>query len=113
MAKAIKQFRFYGDENVEKNQPQDATLRNYQNGSVFAAYFPILQLGIQTLPGTIFYLNNGEYPIMVGRSGIYELELDNDTEIYNLTFEEESLEIINNSSQGYLIIDVIYDNKEV
>ena len=59
MANAIKQFRFYGDENVGKNQPQNATLDSYHTGSVFAAYFPILQLGIQTLPGTIFYLNNG------------------------------------------------------
>ena len=50
---------------------------------------------------------------MVGRSGIYELELDSNTEIYNLTFDTKSLQIIDSSSQGYLIIDVIYDNKEV
>ena len=113
MANAIKQFRYYGDGNVEKNQPQDAELAHYRDGRVFNDYLPILQLGIQALPGTMFYLNNAEDPIRVGRTGYYELDLQGETEIFNLTFDDISLQLINdNEKQAYLIIDIVYDNRE-
>ena len=43
-------------------------------------YSPIIHLGIQTLPGTKIYLN-GFYdaPIIIGATGIYELDLEGTT----------------------------------
>jgi len=66
MAKKIKQFRYYG-ENNENNQPltvvgntgpRAMNYLDFMNGNVFANYYPIVQLGIQAMPGTKFYLNN-------------------------------------------------------
>ena len=120
MAKAVKQFRYY-NENHANNNPQsvsgfkDMTLKSfYVNGLVFTnpSCYPILQLGIQTLPGTKFYLNDNVEPIIVGFTGIYELDLDNQTEIVKLTFNEESMTTIENNSNGYLIVDILYEKKE-
>jgi hypothetical protein len=36
---------------------------------------PIVQLGIQSVPGTKFYLNGSNNPIIIGNTGIYELDL--------------------------------------
>jgi hypothetical protein len=44
------------------------------------------------LPGTRFYLNNNiEAPVIVGPTGIYELDLENISEINNLYFDLKSL----------------------
>lgn len=120
MAKAVKQFRYYNENHVN-NSPQsvpgseDASLKSlYVNGFVFETpyCYPILQLGIQTLPGTKFYLNSSVEPIIIGFTGIYELDLDNQTEITKITFNEESMTAIENNPNGYLIIDILYDKTE-
>lgn len=111
MARIIKQYRFY-NESDSRNQPAtDNVKARYINGSVFA--YPILQLGIQALPGTKFYLNTSPDPIIIGSTGIYELDLDNQMEITSLTFNEKSLDEISridNSGNGYLIVDTLYDD---
>lgn len=117
MANAIKQFRYYGDgndsEGNEKNWPTGLTAIMLKSGTIFEDYFPILQLGIQALPGTMFYLNNSEDPVRIGRTGVYELDLTGNTEISSLSFDADSLKIINNGEgQAYLIIDIVYDNGE-
>jgi hypothetical protein len=41
---------------------------------------PIVHLGIQTLPGTKVYLNsNMDAPVIIGATGIYELDLEGTT----------------------------------
>ena len=76
MAKHIMQFRYYGDNHID-NQPRGIIKEQLtQNGGIFTKYLPFTQLGIQTLPGSRFYLNNAESPIIVGSTGIYELELE-------------------------------------
>ena len=107
MAKKIMQFRYYGDKQPGKNQPSGATLANYVKGSVFNGYTPIVQLGIQALPGTKFYLNNSLTPIVIGSTGIYELDLDGVSEITDLRFEYNSMNAINLNSNAYLIVDTI------
>lgn len=107
MAKQIMQFRYYADNN-SKNQPSKITRRELSSGSIFSKYYPITQLGIQTLPGTKFYLNNSITPIIVGSTGIYELDLEGISEINNLSFDGNSLSAINNNNNAYLIIDIIY-----
>ena len=118
MAKKIKQFRYYG-ENNENNQPltvvgntgpRTMNYLDFMNGNVFANYYPIVQLGIQAMPGTKFYLNNAIQPIIVGYTGIYELDLEGSIEISKLTFDRNSLEKINELNNGLLLVDIIYDD---
>lgn len=119
MAKKIKQFRYYGEGN-ENNQPttivgsnniaRTTTYLDFMNGNVFASYYPIVQLGIQAMPGTKFYLNNAIQPIIVGYTGIYELDLEGSIEISKLTFDRNSLEKINELNNGLLLVDIIYDD---
>ena len=112
MAKVVKQYRYYNDADKTRNQPATINKINLINGQVFESpsCFPILQLGIQALPGTKFYLNSSLDPIVVGFTGIYELDLDNRAEIVKLTFNKTSIETIENNSNGYLIVDVLYDD---
>lgn len=111
MARVIKQYRFYNNED-ERNQPAVDTADTYINGTVFT--YPILQLGIQAIPGTKFYLNTSPDPIIIGSTGIYELDLDNQMEITSLTFNQKSMEEINRNDNsgtgGCLIIDTLYDD---
>lgn len=111
MAKHIMQFRYYGDGQVD-NQPKGVTKSQFgQHGGVFTKYLPFTQIGIQTLPGTRFYLNNNaEGPIIIGSTGIYELELEGISEITDLYFEKKSLELIESNPNAYLIVDVVYDS---
>nr|DAG27293.1 MAG TPA: hypothetical protein [Caudoviricetes sp.] len=126
MARAIHQFRFYSDDEKEpRNCPsgleynQVGGMKAFSTGSLFDAsnnanakkYIPILQLGIQTIPGTYFYLNGGVDPIIIGSTGIYELDLSGDVEISKLEFDLASLQRINEMQNGYLIIDIVYDDQ--
>lgn len=112
MAKVVRQFRYYTESNND-NQPSGCTLSQYTSGTVFNDCFPILQLGIQTLPGTKFYLNNAERPIIVGATGIYELDIDGLAEIVKLTFDYTSMNIIKDSDTAGLIVDIIYDDGDL
>lgn len=124
MARRIAQFRYFGDGEIGVNAVTQTTLykhisSNYTeainksvlaDGSIFVSYAPIIQLGVQTLPGTKFYLNANTDPIIVGASGIYELDLSNtSTVITSLMFDLASLELISNNPDGYLIIDIVYE----
>ena len=111
MAKQIMQFRYYGENNI-KNQPKGLNSAKLSRGSAFADCLPITQLGIQTLPGTEFYLNNSVTPVLVGSTGIYELDLEGLSAITALHFDKVSLQAISSNVNAYLIIDIIYDSKE-
>ena len=109
MAKQIKQFRFYNQKS-SKNYPSNITMANLASGSIFSSYVPIIQLGIQTLPGIKFYLNNANDPIIIGNTGIYELTLEGLSEITALEFDRADLNSINNNINGYLIVDIMYED---
>lgn len=50
-------------------------------------------------------------PVIVGYTGIYELDLSNlATEITALSFDENSLKTIKEVQSAYLIVDAIYDS---
>ena len=108
MANKIMQFRYYG-EKVSNNQPSNISASNLASGHIFSGYLPITQLGIQTLPGTKFYLNNSIYPVVIGSTGIYELDLKGITQITEIHFDKRSLNLINENNNAYLIIDIIAD----
>ena len=110
MAKHVMQFRYYED-NHTNNQPVELNAGQLVNGTVFAKYLPFTQLGIQALPGTRFYLNdNIEGPVIVGSTGIYELELEGISKINSLKFDSKSLKLIADNPNAFLIIDVIYES---
>jgi hypothetical protein len=48
-------------------------------------------LGIQAMPGTLFYLNNSKHAISVGTTGIYELNLEGLGQIFSIQFNRDSL----------------------
>lgn len=114
MAKQIMQFRYYNENatTASKNQPR---VQGYgarlKSGSLFSNYTPITQLGIQTLPGVKFYLNNSNTPIIIGSTGIYELNLEGLSEITALKFDYGSVDTIAKNDNAYLIIDIIYEGE--
>ena len=118
--KQVKQFRYFRDyteqeQSLSKNYPSNLNANELYVGRIFYDYAPITQIGIQGLPGTIFYLNDPmkQNPIIIGYTGLYELDLEGYAEINSLQFELESIRRIANSDNAYLIIDIIYNKEEV
>ncbi len=113
MARKVAQIRYYGDRENKadgKNQPNNLTNVQLRSGSAFSQYMPLKQIGIQTMPGVEFYLNGSVEPIIIGNTGIYELNVENLTEITSLSFDYKSLKMINESpSTAYIIVDMLYD----
>ena len=124
MAYKVIQYRYYNDDSSKvsgskRNQPctlNDSTTlvskTHYINGDVFGTYFPVVQFGVQALPGTKLYLNESVDPIIIGTTGIYELELDNGVQISSISFDADSMITIENNNNAYLIVDIIYDDGE-
>lgn len=111
--KKIKQFRYYSSENtVNKNYPDQLSYRQLISGSAFSNCMPIVQLGVQSLPGTKFYLNGSSNPIIIGNTGIYELNLEGLTQINSLQFDSSSISLIESNKNAYLIVDIIYEKEE-
>lgn len=108
MAKKVMQFRYYAD-NDSRNQPA-STASRYAKGTIFEGYTPIVKIGIQTIPGMKFYLNDNVYPILVGPTGIYELDLEGFSEVNKISIDIKSMSLIAKNPSAYLIIDIIYDN---
>ena len=114
MAKQVRQFRYYKNGSNKNYHPdgQKIALATLVSGSTFASYVPIIQLGIQALPGTKFYLNNSNHPIIIGNTGIYELDVAGLAEISSLQFDAKSINSISANENAYLIVDIIYEDGE-
>ena len=112
MAKKIAQFYYKSDNANERNRPSGAKKAAFIDGTIFADVFPISQLGIQGLPGTKFYLNGNINPIVIGASGIYDLDIKNGARVTDLSFATNSMNNIDNSNSGYLIVDVLYGEED-
>lgn len=108
MAKQVQQFRYY-EENNQNNFPKSIRLRNLVTGSIFSTYKNITQLGVQGLPGTKFYINSANNPVIIGSTGIYELDLNGLAEITSLQFDRSSVQAINDNHNAFLIVDIIYE----
>ena len=94
---------------MDENQPSSLSSIDLSSGNAFKDYIPIVQLGIQALPGTKFSLNANLEPIIIGASGMYELDLtDSSAILTSLKFEQTSLNSISVNPDGYLIIDIVY-----
>jgi hypothetical protein len=64
------------------------------------------------LPGTKFYLNNSNDPVIIGNTGIYELNLNGLSEITAIEFDRASINSIALNNSAYLIVDILYEDGE-
>lgn len=110
MASRVTQFRYYAEGNV--NNYPELSWPNYCTQETFKKFSPITQLGIQTLPGTRIFLNSSLEPIIIGTSGIFELDVSSTTAVITgLRVEQQSMELIRDLPNGYIIIDMVYGDQ--
>ena len=129
LAKQIKQFRYYGknyntqDYNYPSNnfygegKNYNITKNPLVMGTLFDDINNISALGIQAKPGTMFYLNDnytdGDYPIIIGETGIFEIDLQDLGTINKIRFKQASINHYDNpsdpSNPDRLLIDIIYE----
>lgn len=98
MALRFQQFTYTAD--------KEEMVDGLKDGSLFSS-MSIQQLGIQALPGTKFYINGSNSPVLVGFSGLFNLDLTDQGEITELRFDLNSLKYIKNTN-SILIIDIAY-----
>lgn len=94
------------------NYPPEITQTKLSSGSIFQNFTPIVKLGIQSIPGTKFRINANLEWIILGINGMYEIDLTNSSaSINSLTFDDQSLLNIQNNKNGYLLIDIMYEEE--
>ena len=109
--KKIMQFRFEGFQN-SNNYPNFSDYNAVlTQGNIFRDYGSISKLGIQGPVGLKFYLNNSAFPITIGKTGIYELDLEGIGRINSIQFEANDITNLfpNDNQTNRLLIDIIYD----
>lgn len=73
----------------------------------------ITQLGIQGYPGMTFGFNEKSASILLGSTGLLDLDLNSiPLEISFIYFPEETIKVIRNNPNLYILIDVIYERGE-
>lgn len=111
MAKKQYQFRYYGN-NKTDNYPSGISLSSLQSGEIFLQYYPISYLKITTNVSGGFYLNGGLniiYPYTKNSNKEYELNTYDLAKIIEMSIDKTLLNNVNNTNNGKLIIDIIYD----
>lgn len=105
--KKIYQYRYYG--NSTKNYPNTLTSSQLTNGEIFthSGKGSITHLGIQASPGTTFFLNRSNNPIQIGKTGIYEIDVNGYGYITSIIFSDETLARVNEDNG--IIIDILYE----
>lgn len=98
MALRFQQFTYTAD--------KEEMVESLKDGSLFSS-MSIQQLGIQALPGTKFYINGSDSPVLIGFSGLFNLDLTDQGEITELRFDPNSLKHIKDIN-SILIIDIAY-----
>lgn len=112
--KWINGIEFYPDNYISAteedfNKVIDAANEKAQNNN-----WHILQLGIQTFPGAMFYLNGVDVksPIRVGSTGIFEISVTNQMRISKLLFDKGSLDTLDSNPTTALIVDMLIEREE-
>ena len=109
--KRIAQFRFEGF-NSPNNYPNFSDYNAMlTTGNIFHDYRLISKFGIQAPVGMKFYLNNSITPISIGKTGIYELDLENVGRIFAIRFDSKDISDFfpANNQSNRLLIDIVYD----
>ena len=107
MTQLFKQFIYCNNESL-KNFPSDLVDTDLISGSIFEGYTPLVQLGIQAPPGTKFYINGSNNPVIVGFNGLFDIDLTQGGSITQLTFDASSINWIKGNDSAMLIIDMAY-----
>ncbi len=107
--KHITQFRYYAFKNPNNYPTYSDYVQQLTAGNIFSSYPSISHLGIQGPPGLIFYLNNSSSPLMIGKTGIYELNLEGVGRIFAIRFDAGTLNLVSADENARLIIDIVYD----
>ena len=116
---AVKQFRYYNNTS-SLNTPSTIDTGTEENPNpwltnILEGYNSVIKIGIQTLPGTVFFLNDNLNTdgIIIDHTGVYELDLRNlSTVIYSLKFDGPSLAAIDAIDNANIIVDILYNNIE-
>ena len=102
MNKKIMQFRYYGTKN-KNNFPANIKAGDFSTEDFFKDYYPIHYIKIQGSNSIKFWINFNSNSVMLGPSGVYELDLQNFSTIEDLKFSS-----ISSTISEPLIIDLIY-----
>lgn len=102
MKNIIKQY-FYTSGNID-------TLINKNIFGEDMSSIRVRALGIQSLPGTKFYLNESDYPLIIGATGLFEIPFSSNIIIASLRIENKSIEAIKNNPSAVVIIDTIQES---
>ena len=104
MARKTYQYRF---KTADPNITEWSAL---VSGAAFNELFSkgVEQIGIQALPGTRFKMSTGPDWVVIGTTGIYELDLTGRATISALCFDKASIDIIQNGAGQTLLIDIVY-----
>ena len=121
--KHFKQLRYFGENDprnsagiVNSNIFYDTKSLNYyiindklppENGDFTVSIPTIKHLGIQTIPGVKFYINEVKEPIIIGQTGIFELDLFQYPSLTINGFKVGTLDF-SEGSNCFLIIDLVY-----
>lgn len=104
----VKQIRYFGANSQKNSKNENGNFITINDLTTNIISTPLCSLGIRALPGTKFYLNNNENPIIINHLGIYELEFKDGGSIFSLKFSDDSVRRIDTIlSQGYIIIDML------
>lgn len=112
--KWINGIEFYPDSYISKTEEDFNKVINTANENALANDWHILQLGIQTFPGAIFYLNGVslDNAVRVGSTGIFEISITNQMRISKLQFDKGSLEALDSNPTTALIVDMLIEREE-
>ena len=108
--KQMKQFRYYSSTSKNNYPAIGNYFKTLRDGNIFASHGGISHLGIQAIPGTKFYLNHSPNPIVIGATGIYELEMNSLGHIFAIRFDSETLawyDAPDNTAR--ILIDIVYE----
>ncbi len=104
MAYRFAQVRY----NQDGSDMSNTVAADMISGRAFSSYNTIFQLGIQAPPGTIFYINGSDSQVIVGSSGVFELNLLNKASISALRFDAASINFIRENNNSFIIVDILY-----
>ena len=107
MNQTFQQF-IYCSPNSEHNFPRSLTAESLTSGQFLPIGKTISQLGISALPGTKLYLNGGVSPIVIGFTGLFEIDLSAGGAITDIKVDSASIQEIERNDSAYLIIDIAY-----
>ena len=115
--KKIYQYRYYGEDNDNNTTKYDTGAKIGYSDLVSGTFLdpnktPIVQLGIQSVPGGEFLINGSGDSIILGSTGIYELELGAEAEITSIKVMPATVKLVNDNANAYLLIDIMYEAED-